>query len=276
MAAGTGNGSAGDLQPPPGGARRIVSLVPSVTETIFALGEGHRLVGVSSSCDRPEEARALPRAGSYLSPNIETIASLAPDAVIGVPTPGNRPAVEALERLGMNVVMVGETTLDDARQAIRTIGRWVDRDEAAAALVDRIERELAEVRERTRRHGRRRVLFVVGHDPLVAAGRGLFIDELIDIAGGENVAAALPQRWPRLSVEAVVASAPEVIVDSAMGSEAGAALSAYWEPYRSMPAVRDGRVRAQASDALLRPGPRLGEAARQLEALIWPEDGVHP
>ncbi|HZR79724.1 MAG TPA: cobalamin-binding protein [Candidatus Binatia bacterium] len=255
--------------PPPGGARRIVSLAPSVTETVFALGEEARLVAVSDFCDYPPAAQRLPRAGSYLTPSVETIVALRPDAVVGVPTPGNRPSVERLRALGVNVVLVGETTIADAFDAMRTVGRWVDREADAEALVARLERELAEVRERTAARPRRRVLFVVGHDPLVVAGSGLFIDELIDVAGGRNVAAGGSQRWPRLSLETVVAEAPDVIVDGAMGSEGGAALTAWWEPYRSVPAVREGRLRAQHSDALLRPGPRLAEAARQLEALVW-------
>ena len=105
------------LPPPSGGVRRVVSLVPSVTETVFAIGAGDRLVGVSAFCDRPAEATRLPRAGSYLSPDIEAIVALKPDVVIGVPTPGNRVAVERLLSMGVNVVVVGEATLDDAWQA---------------------------------------------------------------------------------------------------------------------------------------------------------------
>jgi cobalamin transport system substrate-binding protein len=231
-------------------------------------------VGVSTFCDWPPEATRLPKIGSYLAPNVEAVVALAPDVVIGVPSPGNRPGVEALRRLGVPVVMVGETTLADAFGAIRTVGAWVGNTGAADRLVADVERELEEVRRRAQRLPRVRVLFVVGHDPLVAAGGGLFIDELLEIVGGENVAADLPQRWPRLSLETAVAGAPEVIIDGAMGSEAGDALMAYWKPYRSIPAVREGRVRAQRSDALLRPGPRAGIAARELEALLRGSDAA--
>ncbi len=256
-------------QAPKEGVQRIVSLVPSVTETVFALGEGRRLVGVSSYCDYPPEAARIPRAGTYLAPSIETIVALRPDVVIGVPTPGNRAPIEQLRDLGVKVVIVGETTLDDAWEAMRAVGKWVGRDAQAQEMVRGLQGELAEVRRSTQGRRPRRVLFVVGHDPFVAAGRGLFIDELIEIAGGENVAAPAGERWPRLSLEAVLASAPEVVIDGAMGSEAGPALLAFWEPYRSMPAVRDGRIRAQAADELLRPGPRLGVAARALHDMVW-------
>ncbi|HYC22022.1 MAG TPA: helical backbone metal receptor [Candidatus Bathyarchaeia archaeon] len=263
--------------PPSGGARRVVSLVPSVTETVFALGEGARLVGVSTFCDWPPEARSLPRIGSYLEPAIEPIIALRPDVVIGVPTPGNQAAIARLRALGLTVVIVGETTLDDAWASMRTIGDWVDRRPQADALVARVQDELAQVRRRAAAAPPLRVLFVVGHDPLVAAGSGLFIDELITIAGGMNVAAKSGGKWPRLSLEAVVEAAPEVIIDGAMGSEeSSAAVESYWQPYRSLPAVRAGRVIARRSDEILRPGPRLGAAARELEEMIHRQGSSPP
>jgi len=275
-------GSAGEAapgrasEPPPGGARRIVSLVPSVTETVFALGAGDRLVGISTFCDHPPEATKLPRIGTYNAPSIEAIVALEPDVVIGVPTPGNQASVEQLGSLGLEVVMVGEHTLADTWEAIRTVGRWTDTAPAAERLVAKLQGELDDVRRRAAERPTRRVLFVVGHDPLVVAGGGLFIDELIEVAGGRNVGKASGLPWPRLSLETVVAAAPEVIVDGAMGSEANAALEAYWEAYRSVPAVRDGRVRPVHSWILLRPGPRIAAAARELFSLVHEDAEPRP
>lgn len=260
--------SAGAETPPRGGAARIVSLAPSVTETIFALGADDRLVAVSTFCDHPEAALRLPRAGDYLHPSIETIVALAPDVVIGVPTPGNQAAIATLHGLGVNVVIVSEDTLQDAWQSIRTIGAWAGKAEEAEAMVAEVRGRIEGVRARAARLASRRVLFVVGHDPLVVVGRGLFIDELIGIAGGINVGVVPGLEWPRLSLEAVVATAPDVIIDGAMGTEAGAALTEYWSAYASVPAVRDGRVRPHRSASLLRPGPRLGAAAEEIFALI--------
>jgi iron complex transport system substrate-binding protein len=255
--------------PPPGGARRIVSLAPSVTETLFALDRGDRLVGISTFCDYPkDEVAALPRAGSYLTPNVERIVSLRPDLVLGVPTPGNQAAVEQLRALGLRVVIVGELTLADTWSAMRTIGRWAGNEAGAEALVAKLEGEIAAVRADASRLPRRKVLFVVGHDPLVAAGSGLFIDELIAAAGGANVGASSGVSWPRLSLETVIAAAPDVIIDGAMGSEAHQGLEAYWRQFASVPAVRAGRLWPQRSDALLRPGPRVGLGARELFEMI--------
>ncbi|MBY0275340.1 cobalamin-binding protein [Candidatus Binatia bacterium] len=260
---------AGTPAPPPGGAKRIVSLAPSVTETVFALDRGDRLVGISTFCDYPpDEIRDLPRAGSYLTPNVERIVSLRPDAVIGVPTPGNQAPVEQLRALGIVVVIVGEHTLEDTWAAIRTIGDWTGNASGATALVEHLQGEIAAVRDEAARLPKQKVLFVVGHDPLIAAGSGLFIDQLIGAAGGVNVAATAGGEWPRLSLEAVIAAAPEVIIDGAMGSEAGRGLGVYWKSFASVPAVRSGRLWPQRSDALLRPGPRLGRAVRELFDVI--------
>lgn len=250
----------------------MVSLAPSITEQIFALGAEDRLVAVSTYCDYPPAAAALPRAGSYLKPSVEAILGFRPDVVLGVPTPGNRASVEQLRRLGVEVVVVSEDTFEQTWDAIRTVGAWVGRREQAEELVARVQADLEVVRAAAAAQPARRVLFVVGHDPLVAAGDGLFVDELIEVVGGENVGAIGKGQWPRLSLETVVAAAPEVIIDGAMGTESGPggdeAILKWWENYRSVPAVRDGHVRAQRSNALLRPGPRLGAAARELFELV--------
>lgn len=268
--------------PPAGGVARIVSLAPSITETLFALEAQDRLVAVSTYCDHPAAAAELPRAGTYLQPSVEAILGFEPDVVLVVPTPGNRAPVEQLRRLGVRVAVVAEDTFEDSWQAMQTIGAWVGRPDEAEALAARVRNQIDAVRDAAKDRPRRRVLFVVGHDPLVAAGEGLFIDQLIEVVGGRNVGAIGRGSWPRLSLESVVAAAPDVIIDGAMGTEAGAGgeagLRLWWEPYRSVPAVRDGNIRAQRSNALLRPGPRLGVAARELFELVHgvpiPEEGA--
>lgn len=259
--------------PPPAGAsaRRIVSLAPSVTEILFALGAGDRVVAVSSTCDRPSEVAALPRVGTWVSPSVEAILALSPDLVVAVPSPGNRDSVLRLRELGLRVEVVGESTLADAWDAMLRIGGWTGRETQARELVDRLHRELDEVRASVAGRKPRRTLFVVGHEPLVVAGEGPFVGEILRLAGGENVAASTARPWPRLSIESVVALSPEVIVDAAMGSEAGEAATSWWSKWASVAAVHDRRVRSPSSDAMLRPGPRLGEAAREMRGLLWGE-----
>lgn len=259
--------------PPPatrsGPAVRIVSLAPSSTEILYALDAGPRIVGVCAQCDQPPEAAKAPRVGGYLSPSVEAVLGVAPDLVVAVPSPGNREAVRAVERAGVRVLVVQDRTLADLWASIRVMADAIGAPDAGARLAATIEQRLGEVRTQVARLPKRRVLVVVGHSPLVVVGGGTLQDELIALAGGVNVAADAGDVWPTISLEVVVGRAPEVIVDAAMGSEAGG--RALFAGLTTVPAVRDGRVLRLADDALLRAGPRVGEAARALATAIHPE-----
>jgi iron complex transport system substrate-binding protein len=250
-------------------ARRIVALAPSVTETLFAVGAGADVVGVSDLSDYPPEARRIDRVGSYMKPNVEVIVAHRPDLVIAVPSPGNREAVEALVNLGLRVVVVEEgPTLGDVLAAIERIGGEAGCAEAARTLTSRIAQQVEAVRRRVAPLPPRRTLMIVGENPLIAAGGENLLDELLTAAGARNVAAALG-RWPRLSVEFLVASAPEVIIDSSMGDESRADLSFY--DGLGLEAVKATRLYAIRIDEILRPGPRVGEGLEKLARLVHPE-----
>ena len=254
-------------------AHRVISLAPSVTETIFALGAGDRLVGVSAHCDYPPAARTITRVGTFVTPNIERIIATHPDVVIAVPSPGNQRPVEGLRDLGLRVVVVDAHSVAELEAAIVTIGETVGRPVEARALVAHIEAQFDAVRARVALAPPRRVLLLVGHSPLIAAGAGTVQDELIRRAGGVNVAASAGRGWPHLSIEFAIAAAPEVIIDT--GMEAGGGSDTFWRAFPSLPAVRDGRVSGFAGDALLRPGPRIGEAVETLARRIHPERFDH-
>lgn len=257
-----------------GEARRIVSLAPSLTETVFALGAGERLVGVSAYCDYPPEVRTIDRVGTFLSPNVEAIVAKRPDVVLVVPSPGNRNPVEALRRLGVRVVVVEPNSVDDVKQSLLTVGEEIGRSEEARSLVSRIEERMAAVRARTEGAPRRRVLMVIGQMPLHAVGAGTFLDELITMAGGVNVGAQAGGSWPYLSLEFAISSRPEVIIDTTMGNEerAGAgSATAFWDGFPMVPAVREGRVYGHMEYHLLRPGPRIAEALETMARFIHPE-----
>jgi iron complex transport system substrate-binding protein len=257
-----------------GEVQRIISLAPSVTETLFALGAGDRLVGVSVYCDYPPEVKKIERVGTFLTPNVEAIVAKRPDVIIAVPSPGNQAPVESLRRLGFKVVIVEPNTIAEIRESLLIIGREVGREAAARALVSRIDARLASIQARVAGAPVRRVLMVVGHTPLIAVGTGTFQDELIRMARGSNIAAAAGRAWPRLSVEFAVAAGPEVIIDTTMGNEeaagAGPAL-AFWSAFPTIPAVRDARVYGYKAYQLLHPGPRLPEAFEAMARFIHPE-----
>jgi iron complex transport system substrate-binding protein len=251
------------------GSKRIVSLAPSVTETLFAVGAGEEVVGVSELSDFPPEARQRDRVGSYLKPNVEAVIAQRPDVVIAVPTPGNREAVESLVDLGVRVVVVDEgPTLDDIYVSIDKIAAEAGRRASGRELVARLRDQVDTVRRRVASLPRVRALMIVGEDPLIAVGDRNLLDELLGFAGGKNVAAGLG-RWPRLSVEFLIKSAPEVIIDSSMGDEADREDSLYGG--LGLGGASRGRVRRIRIDEVLRPGPRVAQGLEVLARLIHPE-----
>jgi len=279
MGAGLASGATNGAASPPGGdgsqsaqraPARIVYISPSVTETLFALGAGQRVVAVSNFCDYPPEVAALPKIGSFLVPSVEAIVGLAPDVAIGTPSPGNREAVEALRRLGVRVEIVDAAHLADVPAAMRAIAAAAGVPEAGERMAAGFLRDMEAVRARVAGAPSRRVLMVVGHDPLVAVGHASFLGELLAETGAMN-AAPPGGAWPRVNVEHVIAADPEIVIDSSMGSEDGGSAGRFWERFPSLTAVRGRRVHAFHSDRVLRPGPRLAAAFADLARLIHPE-----
>ncbi len=269
LAAATAAGPSAAGQAPVAPPARIVSLAPSVTETLFALGAGARVVAVSTFCDYPPEVRSLPKIGSFVAPSVEAIIAQRPDVVIGAPSPGNHEAALTLERLGIPVEAPDPEHLAAMPEVIRRIAAAAGVPQEGERLVARIEREMQAVRRRVAGLPPRRVLMAVGQDPLVAVGDTSFLGELLAEAGAVNVAPP-GSAWPRVTLEYVVARDPEVIIDTSMGTEEQGG-AGFWQRLPSLAAVRDGRVHAFRSDRLLRPGPRLPAGFADLARLIHPE-----
>jgi iron complex transport system substrate-binding protein len=249
---------------------RIASLAPSVTETLFALGAGDRVVAVSDYCDYPPEATRLPRVGSFNAPNVEAVLAQRPDVVIGLPSPGNHENVLTMRRLGVRVEIIDPERLADLPVATRKIAAVAGVPEAGERLVATMAREMDAVRAKVAGAPKPRVLMLVGQDPLIAVGPESFLGEMLVEAGAVNVAPA-GEAWPRLNVEVAIAADPEVIVDCSMGTEAGTATLGYWTRFASIRAVKDGRVHPFRSFEALRPGPRLARALEELARLLHPE-----
>jgi len=249
---------------------RLVSLAPSVTETIFALGYGGRLVGVTTYCDYPLEAKKLPKIGDFMNPSLEAVAAKRPDLVIGVVGATDPVKAREMERLGLKIVLLPLANLDDILKSVRAIGGLMGDERAGKDLAAKISVQVDEVKKRIGHAPRRRVLLIVGHQPVIAVGGRNFIDELITLAGGTNIAAGAAQPWLNLPDEYIVAKAPEVIIEAGMGSEREKA-NKRWSDLGSVPAVRAKRIYPYSSDKILRPGPRFGEALGDLARFIHPE-----
>ncbi len=249
---------------------RIVSLAPSVTETLFALGAGPEVAGVSQYCDYPPEVQNLPRVGSFLTPNIEAIVALRPTLIIGLGLSSDVREIRALGGLGYPVMMTRGDSLREIEASIAEVGDRIGRAGEARALLARINAQVTGVREHLAGARAERVVMLVGHEPIVAVGAGTYLDDLLKLARAENIAEASGEQWPRLSLEYIIAMRPEVILDGQMGSEA-ATPSHFWDKFTSIPAVRNHRVLGYGPDPILHPGPRVGTSLEILAAAIHPE-----
>jgi iron complex transport system substrate-binding protein len=254
--------------------QKVVSLAPSVTETLFALGFGDRLVGVTTSCDYPAEALKIPKIGGFMSPSLETIAAKRPGLVIGVSSATDPAKAREMERLGLKVSLISLASVNDILNSIKSIARLLGSPQAGEKLVRKITLQMDQVKERVAPAPRRSTLLLVGIRPLIAVGGENFIDELITLAGGRNIAGAAAQPWLNLPDEYVVAKAPQVIIEARMGSERDHA--ARWADLKSIPAVEQGRVYRYPSDKILRPGPRIGEGLEEIARLLHPECFTDP
>lgn len=243
--------------PAPARVQRVVTLAPSLSEVVLALGAQDRLAGVTRFDDDPRTA-GLPRIGGYNDPEPEAVLAVKPDLVLAEPAPANRGPVETLARLGVTVEAFPLATVQDIESAIEGIARLLGLPERGSALRAEIESARAAARKASQQRPRVRTLLVFGLDPLVVAGRKGFAGELLEDVGGVNVADS-DRPFFRLSAEAAVHGAPEVIV-----------LCGVESPARRppVPGLERARIAKLRSTALLHPGPRVPEALGDLAAAL--------
>jgi iron complex transport system substrate-binding protein len=246
-----------------GPVRRVVTLAPSLTEMVLAVGAGERLVGVSRF-DRMPEVAKLRRVGGFTDPSVEAVLALKPDLVLVFPGPGNRGPVEKMAQLGLRVLVLPLHTVKDTLAAMRAVGQALGKGPESEALVARIEATRARVRAAAAKAKRApRVLLVYGFEPLVVAGPGSFADELLRDAGGVNIAADAGTPYPVYSAERAVVARPDVVIDAA-DVDVGK------EKFRNLPGLREARWVQVPTLALLQPGPSLGRGLEELYALLYP------
>jgi iron complex transport system substrate-binding protein len=253
-------------------ARRVVSLAPNVTELLFALGAGNEVVGVDNYSDEPAWLLAkVPKVGSDYEPSIETIVALAPDVVFTSLSANRRETVEALERLDIPVFVTDTRTVAGMDRTYRNLGLITGHVRQAEQRIADLRAGLDSVTRWWRGLERVRVLVVVWDDPLYVAGRGTFTHDLIEVAGGTNVAADVTG-FARYPLERVLRLEPEwILLATHSAIEQGPRAVAYWSRWSELPAVRKSRVKAIEDAAIIRPGARLVEAAELLARLIHPE-----
>jgi iron complex transport system substrate-binding protein len=256
----------------PQSIQRIVSLAPSLTETVYALGLQERLVGDTDFCDFPADAKKKPKVGGAINPSIETIVSLHPDLVLVTKSLNRLDTVHALAGLGIPSYATDPHTVDDIISSTRHLADLLGASEVGSVIAKDLERRLADTHQRIASLSPRRVLFVVWHDPLMSVGKGTFISDTLLHAGAVSIVES-SQDWPRISLEEVVHQQPEFLIFAETHSEAAppaVEALANLPGWRILDAVRNHRF-ALVSEAINRPAPRIVDVIEDLARQLHPE-----
>jgi iron complex transport system substrate-binding protein len=265
----------------PGAPQRIVSAAPAVTETLFALGLGDRVVGVTTHCRFPAEARKKAKIGGYMRPSLEAIVALRPDMVITERGPSN--LMTQLAGLRISAVEVDFKTLPDILASFQKIADAAGMPERGAALRNSITGQMDQIRSRVKAYERVKMMFVVGRTAgtltgIIVVGGASYLSELMGIAGGVNAFADSTAAYPKVTLEEVLARDPDVILDRAdMGDQSAAteaqkrAVINLWRTYPTLKAVKRDRVVFGIPDIFFVPGPRIVDAAQAFAKMLHPE-----
>jgi len=282
LACGGGGSVAGLQKTPSSPPQRIVSLAPSLTETLFALGVGDRVVGVTRYCSHPPAVRGLPRVGGHLDPNIEAIVSLEPDLVVLIPSGESN--AHRLRGLGVPVLQVDQHDVGSLLDSIPALAAACGVEDRGELLRADIERRLASTAAAVAGAARLRTVVAVGHDisggvvrSVWAAGPDTFYSGVLEIAGGVNAVTGGVVRYPELTREGLMALDPDVVLDVVAGVEERRReldqIVSGWLRLTELRAVREDRVRVLEGDLMVVPGPRLPDMVREVAKALHPELG---
>ncbi|MBI5193569.1 MAG: cobalamin-binding protein [Nitrospirae bacterium] len=264
----------------PKNPERIISLAPSITEILFFLGLGDKVTAVTDYCDFPEEARHKTKIGWIISPDIEKIISLKPDIVFATAEGNRSDIVDTLERINIRVYVLDPHKVEDVLHEIVSIGEITGRVKTAKKKVDELSTRIKTIKKKVNiKHKENerfpiknlgndkiRVLYLVSTDPIVSAGPGSFIHDIIEYAGGENILAQSPVRYPRVEMEEIMLRDPEVIIVSDDSPDIRNSWKMRWG---SISAVKNNRIYTIDPDIISRPGPRIVEGIEEFYRDIY-------
>ena len=251
--------------------RRVLSLAPSLTEMLFAIGLDEQIVGVTNFCNYPPAAAGKPKVG-YTQPNLESLLALSPDMVAAPGELLRADVLAKLEALKVPTFIFEAKSLEHILAHIHTLGRIFERSSAADVLTRHMRERIAEVSRRVETVERKRVLYVLSSHPLITVGPNSYIHQMIELAGGINVAAGTSGAYPRLSMETVLENDPEILVFPVGSTESVPEHEQQtWKRWTGLSAVQHHRLHVVSSDALNRPGPRVVDGLEQLAQVIHPE-----
>lgn len=254
---------------------RIVSVAPNLTEILFALGLDESIVGVTRDSDYPPAAARKPAVGTFWQPNIEAIIALRPGLVMTLDLEQQRGLTERLTRMGYRCLMLDISTVRDLFEAIPAVAAATGRRPQAEQVLGSMKAKMAAIRFAAAGKDKVKVLWVVQREPLRVAGRTTFINEMIELAGGENAVGPTLHVYPPVGGEQIIAAAPQVIIEPTMTGgdlrEQHAQAVSYWRRYATIPAVANRRIYVIDGDLVSRLGPRLGDGIETIAKCLRPE-----
>jgi iron complex transport system substrate-binding protein len=256
----------------PPSPKRIVSLAPSITETLFALGLGEEIVGVTTFSDYPEAAKSKPRVGSFVNISLERVVSLNPDLIIGTADGNKKETIEQLERIGFPVYMINPASLEEIFEMILDIGSITGKDNIATGLVRTLRERVSTVVSQTTSFKKPKVFFQIGIDPIVTVGRDTLHNKLIELGGGINISGGQTAKYPRYSIEEIIIRKPEIIIVSSMKrGEDFDRIRDTWKRWKNIPAVKNNRIYIFDTDLTDHPSHRIVDGLEAMARIIHPE-----
>jgi len=240
---------------------RIISLAPSITEMLFAVGAGDRVVGVTDFCDYPDEAKKKERVGGFVNPNIEKILSLHPDIVFATKDGNDPRIVKRIKSAGIPVYVTNPRDLEGILKDIIQISRILRVEDRGNAIVDDIKRRLAKIKGDLKHLPGKRVIFLYGLNPIIASGKGTFAHDLIQLAGGVNALGDVDISYPRIGPEEIIARNPDVIILSTMSGESEGEI-------KKLEEMVGKKIYRISGDLVNRPGPRIIDGIETLYGII--------
>lgn len=252
--------------------KKIISLAPNITEILFSLSLDEEIVGVSIHCNYPDKAKSKPRVGTYLGVDFERVVHIRPDLIIATGAGNPRDVVERLEKLGLQTYVVFPKNFDGILQSIIHIGQVVDRKKKALTIVQNMETRKERIVRLTKRLNKPKVFFQIGEAPIFTVGKGSFGDNLINLAGGQNIAGREKEMYPRWGIEEVIKRSPDVIIISSMNPKGDYdRVLKEWDRWKVISAVRNRRIHLINSDLVDRPSPRIIDGLEEMAKILHPE-----
>lgn len=233
--------------------KRVISLAPSVTESIYALGAQDNLIGVTTYCDYPQDARNKPKIGTLISPNIEKILTLSPDMILTVNGVQRIQTIEKLKSLGLKVIALAEgSNFNDITNNFLYLSEILDKNLKACEIVQTAKKKIKELTTRIPNMQHPRVFWQVNVKPLVTVGKNTFANSIIELSGGINIFNDIIENYPRVNYEEVILRNPQVIILVTMG-DVTASQRRFWENFSQIDAVRNGRIYVIDADLVCKP-----------------------